>query len=433
MNELLKRLAEIDQREAEILGDSNKILSDEERTEFDALEVERSAVATRIEQAKRDEEKRKALANRPKPTTGRPSADSSAPRIEVKGEASANDPKKGFQTPREFLYAVMQAKGRTIDNRLAPLRVAAAGSDEQGGYSDAYGGFLVPDAYLPGLKSVMAEGDPTAGRTTRIPMTSPIVRVNARTDKNHTSSVSGGLRVYRRAETDSAASSRMAIEQVTLNAHSLMGVAYATEEILTDSPQSFAALLEAGFRDEFGAKVLSEKLFGTGVGEYEGVLNGPCVVSVAKETGQSADTILYANIVKMRARCWGYGNAIWLYNHDCLPQLMNMADDFGRLLWQTSAREGEPDLFLGRPAYATEYADTVGDQGDVILGNWGEYLEGEIGGITGAESMHVRFVEHERAFKFFTRNDGRCWWRSALTPKNSSSTLSPFVVLDARS
>jgi HK97 family phage major capsid protein len=433
MNELLKRLAEIDQRETEILGDSNKLLSDDERNEFDKLEGERSEVAKKIDAAKRDEENRKALASRKPVTVGKPAASASSPVINVKGEASAEDPKRGFSTPREFMYAVMQAKGRMIDNRLAPLRVAAAGSDEQGAYSDAHGGFLIPPAYLPGLKSVQAEGDPTAGRTQRVPMAGPRVVVNARTDKNHQSSVSGGLRVYRRAETDSASSSRMAIEQVELNAHSLMGVAYATEEILTDSPQSFAALLEAGFRDEFGAKILQEKLFGTGVGEYEGVLNAPCTVSVTKETGQSADTILYANIVKMRARLWRYANAIWLYNHDALPQLMNLADDFGRFIWQPSARDGEPDLLLGRPAIATEYADTVGDQGDIILGNWAEYLEGEIGGISGAESMHVRFLEHERAFKFFTRNDGRCWWRSALTTRNSSSTLSPFVVLDARS
>lgn len=432
MEQLLKRLAEIDQREAEILGDSTKILSDEERTEFDKLEAERSEISKKVEFAKRDEEARKALAARPKITTGKPPAGSSTPHIIVKGDASADDPKRGFSTPREFMFAVMQAKGRQIDQRLAPLRVAAAGSDEQGNYSDTYGGFLVPPAYLPGLKSVQAEGDPTAGRTMRIPMAGPRVVVNARTDKNHSSSVSGGLRVYRRAETDTVPSSRMAIEQVELNAHSLMGVAYATEEILTDSPQSFAALLETGFRDEFGAKILQEKLLGNGVGEYEGVLNAPCTISIAKEVGQSADTILYANIVKMRSRCWRYSNAIWLYNHDCLPSLINLADDFGRFIWQPSARDGEPDLLLGRPAIATEYCDTVGDQGDIVLGNWAEYLEGEIGGISGAESMHVRFLEHERAFKFFTRNDGRCWWRTALTTRNSSNTLSPFVVLDAR-
>ena len=85
---------------------------------------------------------------------------------------------------------------------------------------------------MPDLLKVQAETDPTASRTTKVPMSSPTVKFNARTDKNHTSSVSGGLQVYRRAETDDVPSTKMAIEQVTLHAHTLMGVAYATEEIL---------------------------------------------------------------------------------------------------------------------------------------------------------------------------------------------------------
>jgi len=49
-----------------------------------------------------------------------------------------------------------------------------------------------------------------------------------------------------------------------------------------------------------------------------------------------------------------------------------------------------------------------------------------------AESVHVRFVNHERTFKFWLRNAGAPWWRSALTPNKSSVTLSPFVTLAAR-
>ena len=434
MNELLKRIADIDARERVLLGDENKILSEEERTEYDALEVERSELETKVAKAKEDDAKRKALQARASATTGKPApVNPGTGRIEVKGHAADQDPKRGFKTPRDFLTSVMNSSmtGR-IDERLRPLRQAAAGSDEHGEYSDSYGGYVIPEGFMPSLMSVQAEGDPTAGRTTRVPMTNPVVRMNARTDKNHSTSVSGGLRVYRRSETEDVTSSRMATEQITLNVHSLMGVAYATEEILVDSPISFAALLEAGMRDEFGSKIIREKIRGTGVGEYEGVLNTPSLISVTKETGQSADTILYANIIKARSRCWQYSNAIWLYNHDTLPQLMNLADDFGRFIWQTSAREGEPDMLLGRPAYPSEYCSTVGDAGDVILGNWSQYLEGSLQGIQSDESMHVRFLNNERTFRFTARNDGRVWWRSALTPAVSTTTLSPFVVLAAR-
>lgn len=349
------------------------------------------------------------------------------------------DPKRGFKTPREFFVAVMQAtiRGETDDERLLYLRdkQATAGSDEAGTYAAPYGGFLVPAGFLPNLLSLAAEADPTAGRTTQIPMAAAKVSIPARTDKNHTTSVSGGLRVYRRSEAGTVDPSRMEFEQVELTATPLMGLSYATEELLVDSPISFAALIEAGFRTEYPAKILDEKLNGTGAGQMEGALKAPCLISITKETGQAADTIVYQNLIKMRARCWGYGNAIWLYNQDTLPQLMQLVIPVGVggvPVWQGSAREGEPDTIFGRPAIETEYCPKLGDAGDILLGNWSQYLEGTYQPLESAESIHVRFIYNERTFRFTMRNDGRCWWRSALTPKKSGDTLSPFVVIAAR-
>jgi HK97 family phage major capsid protein len=143
----------------------------------------------------------------------------------------------------------------------ASLR-AAAGSDEQGNYADRFGGFLQPTQVMPGLLTVPFEGDPTAGLTQSVPMGAPIVKFNARTDKDHSTSVSGGFTVTRRPETVAGTASRMEMEQVELKASSLFGLAYASEELLTDSPISFAALIDSGFRDQFPAAVLNEKLNG---------------------------------------------------------------------------------------------------------------------------------------------------------------------------
>lgn len=432
IQQLEAKIAELTGKQDAILKAGGDNLTEAQAAEFDTLQGEYDAAAAKLATLRANEQRRLSLQNRPKIGSSRPVTQPGGSRIEVKGLASEADPMAGFKTPREYFTSVISASAGRMDDRLKPLKLATAGSDEHGEYSDAYGGYLIPEAFIPSLMEVQAETDPTAGRTTKIPMTAPTVRMNARTDKTHTTSVSGGLRVYRRAETQDVAASRFSTEQITLNAHGLMGLAYASEEVMVDSPISFAAMLQAGFGLEFGSKIIREKLRGTGVGEYEGILNTPCLVTVNKESGQSADTFLYANLTKMRSRCWRYSNAVWLYNHDCLPQLMNLADDFGRFIWQPSAREGEPDMIMGRPAYASEYCSTVGDVGDLILGVWSEYLEGQIGGVQSAQSMHVRFVEHEQAFKFWTRNDGKVWWRSALTPAVSSATLSPFVVLQAR-
>ncbi len=355
-------------------------------------------------------------------------AGASGGRIEVGRDNTEGRPFRGV---REFLMAVMRAgQGQRVPE-LEPLR-AAAGSDEQSRFSDPEGGFLVPEEFSPTLLQITPEPDPIGGRTTQIPMGSPVVNTRARVDKDHRTSVSGGLIVTRRPESAAAVESRFKLEMVKLEAFSLFGLSFVTEELLSDSPISIPALLTAGFRDQFVSHMIRERLNGTGVGEYLGVMNGPCLISVAKEGGQAADSVVYLNIVKMRSRCYGYGKAVWLYNHDCLPQLMSMVDPGNRLVWQPSARDGEPDRLLGRPAIATEYCRTVGDLGDIVLGNWSEYLEGTLTrGVESAVSVHVRFVNHERAFKFWLRNAGAPWWRDTLIPENGA-TLSPFVALEAR-
>jgi HK97 family phage major capsid protein len=348
-------------------------------------------------------------------------------------ESIEDDPNKGFKTPREFMLSVINAgRGVELDNRLKHL---AAGSDEARGNSDPAGGFLVPEGFSPNLLQISPEADPMAGMTTNIPMSTSIVKIPARVDTTHTTSVSGGLTVTRRPETIAGTSSQVTLSQVVLEAHSLFGLSYATEEILTDSPISFAALLTAGFNDQFTGHLVNERINGTGIGEFMGVLNAPCLVSVSKETGQAATTFVYENAVNMRSRCWGYSKAIWIANHDTMPQLMLMNQAVGTggaPVWQPSAREDHPDLLFGRPLIFSEFAKTLGTVGDVILANWSEYLEGTYEPLQSAESIHVRFVNHERTFKFWLRNAGQPWWKAALTPKNSTNTLSPFVVCATR-
>lgn len=350
-------------------------------------------------------------------------------------DRAEDDPKRGFRSPREFMRCVMDASvGRRVDERLKPLYQATAGSDEQGGYSDPYGGFLLPVGFSPDVLAIQSEADPTAGQTRDLPMDVPSVKINARVDKDHASSVSGGLIVYRHAETTAITPTRVQLEQLSFDAAELIGAAYATESVMTDSPSSFIALISGGFADEFAAKILKEKLRGTGTGgQFLGVLNSPCLVTVAKESGQAADTVLTENIDKMAARCWRYNQAIWLANQTTRPQLRGLVRAVGTggapvPYFTTDAGQERLD---GRPIFFTEFASKVGDVGDLILGNWREYIEGLYQPMQQAESIHVRFLNHERAFKFWLRNAGMPWWRSALTPANGD-TLSPFVTLAAR-
>jgi HK97 family phage major capsid protein len=421
-----------DQRNAIVKAaeEADRDLNEAEQTQFSQLGEQYDALTNRIERFE-------SLGVDPVAAEApqRRTAPDSPTRVTGVREMSADDPKFGFKNQRDFFQSVKSAgMGYTTDKRLAPLR-QTAGSDEASGSSDPYGGFLIPKAFSQDTLTIEFEGDPTVGRTRAVPMTSPSVSFNARVDTSHATSVSGGLRVYRRSETASVTASRMQLKQVELKANALMGVSYGTNELLADSAPSWLALLQSSYRGEFQSRRLNEIIRGTGVGEYEGFLNSASLVTVSKETSQVADSVVTANILKMRSRVWGYERSVWLANPDTLPQLAQLSFNIGIAgspAYQFSMSEDVPDRLMGRPIFYTDHMSTVGDAGDIACVNLSEYLEGEYEPMQEAESMHVRFVEHETAFKFWTRNDGRSWWTSALTPKKGTNTRSPFVTLAAR-
>jgi HK97 family phage major capsid protein len=434
--------------ETEAMKNPNGMMTADQQAAYDAFDKEHAEKETERANAKKQLDQQRArqartatALNTQRKTSSTDANTNTDTRVGNARLAADEDPKHGFKDHKEFLTCVMSASQTgQVDERLRSLvspgsgRNATAGSDEQGTYSDPYGGFFVPVSFSPETLRLDPESNPMAGLVRGVPMETPSISFNARVDKDHSSSVSGGLRVYRRKETQTVAASRMEHEQVTLNATGLFGVAYATEELLARSLVSFVTLLGAGFSDEFNAKLVNERLNGTGVGEFEGILNSACKISVSAESGQPAATIVKENIDQMRMRCWRYGSAVWLANHGTLAMLRSLVQVIGTggiaVPYLTVSPDGQA-MLDGRPLYFTEFCPALGTTGDLILCNWSEYLEGTLTSMSNAESMHVRFLEHERTFKFWTENDARCWWRSALTPKNGP-TRSPFVVLATR-
>ena len=80
-----------------------------------------------------------------------------------------------------------------------------------------------------------------------------------------------------------------------------------------------------------------------------------------------------------------------------------------------------------------EYCNTIGDLGDIILADLGEYQLWDKGGLRSAASLHVRFIYDEMTYRWTYRVDGSPKWSAKLTPfKGTGNTLSPFIALQAR-
>lgn len=356
-------------------------------------------------------------------------------------ERADDDEKAGFKSLSEFTKSLVNAStGKREDERLTRIKAVSGMNEGQ----DLYGGYLVPTEYRRELWKLAVETSPIINAATMIPMASNRIEVpfvDGFSDRDDgTGTVHGGIRFYWLGEAEQRTASKPKINKLGLQLHKLAGLFYATDELLADSAISIEPMIRGMFADGMRYTLEYSFLWGTGAAQPLGVLNAPCLVSVAKENLQAADTIVTENILKMYARLYKKDGAFWLINQDVFPQLpmLSIAAGTGGVPVYVPANglAGAPyGTLLGLPVYFSEQCDTVGDQGDIVLGQWSQYLVGQKAGadvVDYASSIHLKFDYDEQAFKFTTRIDGQPWWKGPLYTRNSSNTLSPFVVLDAR-
>jgi HK97 family phage major capsid protein len=191
---------------------------------------------------------------------------------------------------------------------------------------------------------------------------------------------------------------------------------------------------------EIRFKLIAALISGTGAGQPLGVLNAGCLVTVSKETGQTAQSVVVENLVNMWSRLTPESaqNAVWCINKDVEPQLFTMGITVGTggspIFMPAGGLSQSPyNTLLGRPIIPLEQCSTLGQVGDVILADWSQYVAIDRG-LQTASLIHVKFVYDETALRFVYRFDGEPWPASAITPySGSSNTLSPFVTLATRS
>lgn len=250
----------------------------------------------------------------------------------------------------------------------------------------------------------------------------------------------GGVSVYWKNEGALKTSSDSSFMRVQMELNKLIGLYEASDEVLNDAV-ALQSLMTMLFTSEFGF-TLDEAIFtGDGAGKPLGILNAPCLKTVAKETGQPAATIQYENVNKMwfglypRSRA----NAVWLVGVSEVERVLsNMVMVIGTggvpVYLPPSGVSGSPyGTLYNRPVIPFEHCSALGTIGDIVLADFSHYLLARKGGLETAASIHVRFKYDEQTFRFVMRVDGQPWWSDELTLKDGSTTVSPFVALATRS
>jgi HK97 family phage major capsid protein len=350
---------------------------------------------------------------------------------------TANPPK--WENAGEFLGAVAKAAGadRQIDNRLLDIKNQSGLNEGVG----SEGGFLVETDHSSELLKRTYELGALASRIRKVGISANAngLTINGVNENSRaTGSRWGGVQGYWLHEAGTKTPSMPSFKQIELKLKKLIGLCYATDELLQDS-NALGQIINQAFSEEFAWLIDNAILRGTGVGQPQGILNSPSLVTVPAEPGQAAGTIVFENIVKMYSRMWARSrpNSVWFINQDAEPELHTMGMVVGvggvPVYMPAGGVSGSPYATLyGRPVIPIEQCSTVGTVGDIVLADLSQYLGIDKGGMQAASSIHVRFVNDEQCFRFVYRMDGQSMWNAALTPANGTNTLAPWVALATR-
>jgi HK97 family phage major capsid protein len=257
----------------------------------------------------------------------------------------------------------------------------------------------------------------------------------------------GGVQVYAEEEganilpaglQSSQASMKPTFGQPTVAVNKITGLLRLTDELARDT-NAFSTWASYAFATELTYKLESYIVNGAGAGTPLGLLKSGALIATAAQMGQATHSIVNQNVIGMLANLWpaSIKNAVWLYNNDVLPSLMQLQNVVGTAgsqsnLFNFSNAEGEPNRLCGIPAFPSEYCQGAGTSGDLILADFSRYVLAIREFIRGEVSIHVQFISDESLFKFVMRVGGQPIDPQPVTPAHGTTQLSTFVALAAR-
>jgi HK97 family phage major capsid protein len=338
---------------------------------------------------------------------------------EMFGPPSGNGGFKSFDE-----YATVVHSGRA-DPRLQAAMSTTVGQD---------GGFLVPDEFSAELLDGSLEDEIVRPRATVYPMSSNTRKIGGFDGSDHTDGSIFGMTARWMAENATNTEQQPKTVLLELHAQKLAIYASASNELAADG-MNFDQMLGGAMRAATSFGLDRAFLTGNGVGKPLGVLNDPALITVSKEAGQEAASVVYENLVAMMARLHPalFNKSVWVANVSTIPHLSSLVLNIGvggaPVLTQ---RADGSFAILTRPVIFTEKLPALGTKGDIMLVDFSQYAIGLRKEMTLDKSNAPGWFEDETAYRTIVRVDGHGRWVSAVTPLNGPS-LSWAVALATRS
>ena len=345
------------------------------------------------------------------------------------------EPKKEntFNSLGEQLQAVYNVKYGNVDSRLVKATNEVRGGNESVGKD---GGFVVQEDFAGTILDTAAQTGDILGRVDRYTVSSSAnaARWVMVDETDITETVFGGVQTYWTSEGHTVAASKPQFREMRLELENVMGLAYATEELLQDAA-FMSGFYERAFSLAVNRLLESSIIGGDGAGKPLGILNSSALVTVAKETSQAAGSVMAENFLNMWSRCLYQNrkNTVWLLHPDLEPLLPQLTLNSESIWMPEGGISGSMyQTILGRPVIFNDQCSEIGTKGDVILSDLSQYMLLTKGTAKQDWSMHVEFLSDQMCFRVVLRVNGAPKLNRPITLKNSKNTRSPFVTLAAR-
>jgi HK97 family phage major capsid protein len=352
------------------------------------------------------------------------------------GDGQTGDPKKTFGA---FLTAVRTGDTKALDEMGSRfVEWDATNKAALNTNVGTQGGYAVPTEHYQSILARATERSVVRRRAMVIPMSGRQTEVPT---LDHTTAPTagdtaflGGL-VARWTEEGSALNqSEPQFKQVELINYELSGYSKVSNALTQDAPG-----LEAFLFRLFGEALAWYEdyafLRGDGVKKPLGAVSWGGLISV---TRSAASAFALADYAGMLAR--------WLGSYDPATCCFAVHPTvLAKLIQMNASGTGSPAIFLpnndvtarikwmlgGLPVEVTEKLPALNTAGDVLLGDWSQYLIGDRQQMEIAFSTHAGFTTNQTYWRFVTRVAGLPWLRDKVTLSDATSTLSPFVALAA--
>jgi HK97 family phage major capsid protein len=195
---------------------------------------------------------------------------------------------------------------------------------------------------------------------------------------------------------------------------------------------------------------------GNGVGKPVGMVQSGAAISTgdnATLTGrknasgtQSAPSFLYNDASAMLSKLLphSYPNAIWLVHPTQILNLVSLQDTSGKTAWVPNDRDRADGRSMGslfgRPVYPCEKLPSgaissgaaVGAKGDVFLCDPSLYVIGDRQLVTVDVSRDepTAYKNNQSVWRVMERVDGQPWFGQTITLQDTTTVVSPYVVLN---